>query len=159
MNYTDWKTKSSVHVASIFEDRPNLNDSYSWVGMRYIEYLLNGMLERDTYIYIYIYLYRDVFFRQRPPVAPQATGGPLKKRWPPHKMVAPSNIDMKHRWNEIESILVKMKHKNLLKHYETPKTENSRSRQYIAKNMHEKTNFDVRFLQNGSKCFHNIFPA
>ena len=107
----------------------------------------------DQYIYIY------VFFRQRPPVAPQATGGPLKKRWPPHKMVAPSNIDMKHRWNEIESIFVKMKHKKLLKHYETPKTDNSRSRQYIAKNMHEKTNFDVRFLQNGSKFFHNTFPA
>ena len=74
-------------------------------------------------------------------------------------MVAPSNTDVKHRWNEIESILMKMKHKKLLKHYEIPKTENSRSRQYIAKNMHEKTNFDVGFLQNGSKIFHNTFPA
>ena len=61
-------------------------------------------------------------------MAPQATGGPLKKRWPPHKMVAPSNTDVKHRWNEIESIFMRMKHKKLLKHYEITKTENSRSR-------------------------------
>ena len=35
-----------------------------------------------THTHIYIYIYRDVFFRQGPPVAPQATGGPLKKPWP-----------------------------------------------------------------------------
>ena len=84
---------------------------------------------------------------------------PSKNGGPPHNMVAPSNTDVKHWWNEIESIFMKMKHKKLLKHYEIPKTENSRSRQYIAKNMHEKTNFDVGFLQNGSKIFHNTFPA
>ena len=72
-------------------------------------------------------------------------------------MVAPSNIDVQHRWNEIEIIFLKMKHKKLLKHYETPKTEYSRSWQYIAKNMNEKTNLDVTFLQNGSKVFHNTF--
>ena len=49
----------------------------------------------------------DVFFRQWPPVAPQATGGPLKKRWPPQKTVASSNIDVQLWCNEIEGVLVK----------------------------------------------------
>ena len=59
------------------------------------------------YIYIYIYIYRDVFFRQGPPVAPQATGGPLKKRWPPQKTVASSNIDVQLWCKEIKGVLVK----------------------------------------------------
>ena len=29
-----------------------------------------------VYVYVYIYIYRDVIIRQRPPVAPQSTGGP-----------------------------------------------------------------------------------
>ena len=37
-------------------------------------------------------VYRDGIFRQRPPVAPQSTGGPSIHRWPPQKSVAPSNI-------------------------------------------------------------------
>ena len=53
------------------------------------------------------FIYRDVFFRQGPPVAPQATGGPLKKRWPPRKTVASSNIDVQLWCNEIEGVLVK----------------------------------------------------
>ena len=56
-----------------------------------------------TYTHIYIYIYRDVIIRQRPPVAPQSTGGlrpALGHRWPPQKVVAPTNIEMEHKKDE-----------------------------------------------------------
>ena len=77
----------------------------------------------------------------------------LKKPVAPHKTVATSNIDVQHRWNEIEHVFVKMKHKKLLKHYEIPITANSRSWQYIATSIYAKTILDVTFLKKTARNF------
>ena len=79
-------------------------------------------------------------------MAPQATGGPLKKRWPPQKTVASSNIDVQLWCKEIEGVFVKydMKSKvnQVFKNFEMSLTANVGEWQYIAKNIQLKTNFD-----------------
>ena len=131
---------------------PEIGYCFIWSPDLEISMYIIIYIYRDSlYIYIYILsldIYGCLF-------SPEATGGLPGHRWPPQKTVAPyktmapSNIDVQHRWNEIESIFVKMKHKKLFRHYEISITANSRSWQYIAKNMHEKTILDVTFLNNG----------
>ena len=83
-----------------------------------------------------IYIYMDVFFRQGPPVAPQATGGPIKKRWPPKKngglFKYRRTTLVQRNWRCLCQIWYEIKVKQVFKNFEMSLTANVGEWQYIA---------------------------
>ena len=101
-------------------------------------------------------MYRDVFFRQGPPVAPQATGGP------PQKTVAPSKNGglfkyrrtalVQRNWRCLGQIWYEIKVKQVFTNFTMSLTANVGEWQYKAKKI-------TLILKNDTSFSHNTFPA